>query len=164
MARQTGLSPGDYYLDQSTGDRYEWDGNSWVQTGTAGAAHVTNGSAAQSDGPTTVAAAGNTTLATIDVTGRDRLSVEIAVATQALDAFLIQGRTHASASYQTLYSSANDFNNPIGLLVGTSGDLTSIAAAATGWFVLDARGLESIKLLGSAASDSASVTIRSTVS
>lgn len=131
---------------------------------TSGGMSVGASFAAQSDGATTVAAAGTTTLATYDVQGHSRLSVEISVATQALDAFAITGRTHASASYQTLYNTAGQFLTPTGILVGTSGDLTTIAAGSTGWFLLDVSGLESIRITASAAADSAAVTCRGTVS
>jgi len=39
MARQDGLSRGDVYWD-SSGNKYEYDGDSWNQVGTGGAAHV----------------------------------------------------------------------------------------------------------------------------
>lgn len=121
--------------------------------------------AIQSNGPTTVAAAGSTDLAIYDVGGgARRMMVEISVATQALDGFIIYGRAHPSASYQTLYSISAQYNSPSGLLVGTSGDLTAIAAGASGWFIMDVEGIESVKIAASAALDSAAVTTRATVS
>jgi hypothetical protein len=97
-----------------------------------------------------VAQAGNTDLITIDVSRIARLWVEIAVSGQDLDAFLVKGRTHASGSYQTLVGSvAANYTSPAGIIVGASGDLTTLAAATSGWIALDVRGLNSIKLQAS---------------
>jgi hypothetical protein len=54
---------------------------------------IENGSAAAVACP----AAGNTTIATIANTGRRLLCFHFDVATQALDAFVVQGKAHASA-------------------------------------------------------------------
>jgi len=110
--------------------------------------------------PVTVPGTGNTSIAEFGVSYFSRIAIEIAVATQNLDAFIIQARFHGSASYQTLYSAAGDFTSPAGLLVAASGDLTTITAGAQGWFILDTTAIESIKLLASAAADSAAVTVR----
>jgi hypothetical protein len=109
---------------------------------------------------TTVGGTGNTIVATIPTIGVNVLTAEIAVATQALDVFIISGRPHAKASYQTLFSTASEYINCPGDLIGTSGDLTTIAAGATGFFKMDCRGYESIQLSASAAADSATVTVR----
>jgi hypothetical protein len=104
-------------------------------------------------------ATGNTALLTISTAGLERLFVQISVATQALDAFLIQGRAASGASFVTLFSAAGDFTSPAGLMVDASGDLTTLAASGTGWFVMDVRGLYEVKLLASGAVDSAAVTV-----
>lgn len=98
-----------------------------------------------------VAQSGLTDLAVIDVSDVARLSVEIAVTGQDLDAFLILARFHPSGSYQTLFSTADEFTfvDDVGLLVGTSGDLTAIAASASGWFILDTLGIDAVKLQAS---------------
>jgi hypothetical protein len=43
-------------------------------------------------------------------------------------------------------------------MVGASGDLTTLAAASTGWFILDTRGLARVKVLASG-NGAATVTI-----
>jgi hypothetical protein len=110
-------------------------------------------------GAVTVPASGNTALMTIPVAGLERIFVQVSVATQALDAFIVQGRCAAAASFTTLYSAAADFTAPAGLMVGASGDLTTLAAAASGWFIMDVRGLYEVKILASAAVDSAAVSV-----
>lgn len=98
-----------------------------------------------------VAQSGLTDLAIIDVSDVARLSVEIAVTGQALDAFVILARFHPSGSYQTLFSTADEFtfvDDVATLLVGSSGDLTTLAVGS-GWFILDTLGIDAIKLQAS---------------
>jgi hypothetical protein len=130
-----------------------------LHTDADGSLKVASPHSASSAGPVAVPAAGNTALATISCANHERLFVQFSVATQALDAFLVQARCSADASFATLYSAGADFTSPSGLLVDASGDLTAVAAAGTGWFVMDVRGLYEVKLLASAAVDSAAVTV-----
>ena len=88
------------------------------------------------------------------------LACEIAVATQNITGFIIQGRMHSAGSYQTLYSTTSDFTNVQGILKGTSGDLTTITAGASGWFILDVAGMESITLYATCAASSGTVNVR----
>jgi hypothetical protein len=107
-----------------------------------------------------VPATGNTTLLELPVRGMTRLLVQIAVATQALDAFLIQGRPTPDASLVTLYSTAAAFTSPDGgVVVAASGDLTTLAAGSTGWVLLNVPGFWDVKILASAAVDSAVVQV-----
>lgn len=95
-----------------------------------------------------------TTLATYDVRDKDRLAVEIAVTDNALDQFVIQIQMHESGSGLTAYSAAADYTSVTGILVGASGDLTAITAGASGWFIIDTRGVRNV--IVRAASSSAS--------
>jgi hypothetical protein len=107
----------------------------------------------------TVPGTGNTTLLQVKVQGLERIFVQLSATTQALDAFLIQGKAHADATALTLFSAGADFTSPAGLMIDASGDLTGLAASASGWFVMDVRGLYEVKILASAAADSATVAI-----
>ena len=98
-----------------------------------------------------VAASGNTDLLEIIVDTINELGVTILPTVQAFDAFLVLGKFHPDAAYVTLYSSAGAFTSPAGLVVDASGDLTTLAAAATGWVILDVRPLYAIKFQASAA-------------
>jgi len=95
--------------------------------------------------------AGNTVLLTIPCHGLTRILVQVDVTVQALDAFIIQVRSTNVASLATLYSVAGDYTSPKGLLVGASGDLTTIAAAASGWFIMDVDGLYEVVVSASSA-------------
>jgi len=106
----------------------------------------------------TVGGTGNTTLLEIDTAGLSRIGFYFSVATQNLDAFIIAAKFGEGGSYSTLYSAAGDFTSPSGLLVGTSGDLTTVAASSSGWFIMDVSGVQGIRVQASAAADSASVT------
>ena len=83
---------------------------------------------------------------TMDVEGLARIALRITVATNALAAFAIQGLLHPDDSaYVTLKSTAGQFSSPTGILVDSSGDLTT-QAVGSGWFVMDVAGLSKIKI------------------
>ena len=96
-----------------------------------------------------VAQSGDTTVLELNVSGLERLVVEVAVASKLLDAFSVLGAVHPDGSYMTLFSVAADFTSPAGLMVDASGDITTQAAGSSGWFVLDVRGLDRVKLTAS---------------
>lgn len=75
-----------------------------------------------------------------------RLGLEIAVASHDLVALDIYGRFHKDGSLVLMYTAAGDYTNPRGPLIGTSGDLTIIAAAASGWLIMDVDGLASVAI------------------
>ncbi len=102
---------------------------------------------------TTVALAGLTTIgAAFDVSGFSRLFVQIDNAgANAFDAFEIQGSPDGGTTYEALYSAAGDYTTPAGALVDASGDLTALASGATGWFILDTRGIDYLRIQASAA-------------
>lgn len=143
-------------LDAPT--EYVWDGTVWValpdDEGVM-AAGIGNETAQ----PVTVPAAGTTVVAVLDVSRMERVFVEIDVATQTLDGFIIKGRPSGGVTQHTLFSTSGDYTSPGGLLVGTSGDLTGVAAGNKGWFIMDVQGIEELQLEASAVADSASVTV-----
>ena len=109
-------------------------------------------------GSATLPATGNTVIATIKCDSVERIVFNFDVATQALDAFIISGRAHSSATYVVLYSSDTDYTTVVGILKGASGDLTAQAAATTGQFILHCQGFNQIQVEGSAAVNNAVVT------
>jgi len=100
-----------------------------------------------------VPATGNTVLLIMPTLGMKNLGVEIKPTVHALDAFIIAARFGPNSDFVTLYSSAGQFTSPAGLLIGASGDLTALAAGATGWFVLDIRGLYEVRVSASSTTD-----------
>ena len=104
-------------------------------------------------------AAGNTVLLTLNVLGLTRLFVQFSVATQALDAFLISAKAHPDATAVTIASSAANFTSPVDPIVAASGDLTTTAAAGTGWFLMNVVGLHEVTISASGAVNNAAVTI-----
>ena len=108
-----------------------------------------------------VAQAGNTELLELIVDDISFVGLSIAVTGQDLDTFVVQGRMHQDDSYQTLYSAAGSYTTPTGLIVGASGDLTTLAAAANGWLLLNVLPLYSVKFLASSGNVAGStVTVR----
>lgn len=106
-----------------------------------------------------VPASGNTTLLQIPVAGLERIFVQFDVTLFNLDAFLIRGRCSADATTTTLYSTTGQFTTPTGLLIAASGDLTGVAASASGWFLMDVRGLWDVTIQASATGGTAAVSI-----
>lgn len=106
-----------------------------------------------------VPASGNTILLTIPVESCETMGVEVKPTVNALDAFIIEAKFHPGGDFVTLYSAAGDFTSPAGLVIGASGDLTALAAAATGWVILDTRGLYAVRISASGAADGTLVDI-----
>lgn len=100
-----------------------------------------------------------TPIATIDVKHGTKLGCEIAVTGQAFDQFEIHGRFHPQGAYQKLFSTAGEYISVLGLLTGTSGDLTTIAAGSSGWFTMDVDQLESIVIKAACAADNGSAVV-----
>lgn len=48
-------------------------------------------------------------------------------------------------NFETAFGVSGDYTSPTGILIGTSGDLTILAADATGWFILDCSGIDQIR-------------------
>lgn len=108
----------------------------------------------------TVPAVGDTTILEMIVDDASFMGFSIKALAQALDAFKVQGRMSPDDDYQTLYSDPPHYTTPAGLVVDASGDLTALGAGASGWLLLNVLPLYSIRILASAAADSAIVTIR----
>lgn len=96
------------------------------------------------------------TILEIPINEIKRLTVEIVNTVTAFDQFVILGRPNEDADYVTLYNASADFTSPVGVLVGTSGDLTSLGVA-TGWFIIDTNSLQSLKVQAARASGSNAV-------
>ena len=99
-----------------------------------------------------VAQTGNTDLIDLDVSNLDRIWAQVRVTGQALDAFVVQGLLHPDGTYITLASTAAHYTSPAGIIYGASGDLTALAADATGWVAVDVKGLSRLKFLASSGS------------
>lgn len=78
--------------------------------------------------------------------GAGRISVGLTVAVAPLTGFMIQMQPNESAAWQTLYSANTDYTRPSGVLVGASGDLTTLAVG-TGWFIMDIHGMYAVRIL-----------------
>lgn len=86
-----------------------------------------------------------TSLIAVNVAGYERLTAEIKVAGQALDQFVVKGRTHPGGTMMTLFATGTDFTTPAGMVVDASGDLT-LQAVGSGWLALDVSGWERIEI------------------
>jgi len=87
-----------------------------------------------------------TTLVDYVVASMKRVGINIANAGTLTDQFVLQAQFVEDGAWHTLFNTAGDFTSPAGILVGASGDLTAIADATSGWFILDTDGIFAIRL------------------
>lgn len=90
-------------------------------------------------------------MSNIDVDDCNRVAFHVAVTENNLSEFVISGRFNKTGCYSPLFETSADFANPMGILLGASGDLTT-QAVGNGWFMLNCECLESLQI--SAASNS----------
>jgi len=94
-----------------------------------------------------IPAAGNTVLLDLTVKGLAHLGVQINPTVNDLDAFVVEAKFHPSGDWVSLYTAIT--STPAGLILAASGTLASLAAAATGWFIMDVRGLYGVRISAS---------------
>lgn len=101
------------------------------------------------------------TVITIPCADMERVFIDLATSNDsALDQFGVQGKFNDDATARTLYNTAAAFTSPAGLIVGASGDLTTLAANSNGWLIVDTRGLYQLILQAAqAAGDATTLTI-----
>ena len=101
-----------------------------------------------------------TEIATIEVAGLSRLFLQVTVANHALSQFVISARATNNAPWSVLYATSDDYQTPRGILIGVSGDLSTLGAGEVGDIVLDVRGFYELKFeasSGNAAGSNVSV-------
>ncbi len=92
-------------------------------------------------------------VATIHCANMERVWVSLITSNHsAVDQFVVQIKTTADDTAQTIFSAAADYTAPTGIMVGASGDLTALAANSQGWLCLDVRGLYQVILRAAQAS------------
>ena len=94
-----------------------------------------------------IPATGNTVLLDLTVAGLAHLGVQINPTVNNLDAFVVEAKFHPSGDWVSLYTAIT--STPAGLILAASGTLASLAAAATGWFIMDVRGLYGVRISAS---------------
>ena len=110
-----------------------------------------------SNASVSVVQTGNTTLLDIGIPdGVEKIFLLITVATQAIDAFVVQGKATPADTYATLLSAAGDYTSTNGFNLMASGDLTA-QAVGVGWLLLNTRGLSNVKVLASGGNATPSV-------
>lgn len=97
---------------------------------------------------------GNTPILEVLVDDIDMLGISLKVATQAIDAFVLEGRMSPDDAYQTIKSST--WQTPGGVLIASSGDLTT-QAVGSGWAVIDVRAFYSVRFQASGGNATPSV-------
>lgn len=104
-----------------------------------------------------VAQAGNTTLLEVlNMHMTSRAAVSAAVTGQNLDAFRISFKYHPDQAYILVASAGVDYTTPNWPVLKASGDLTGLAAAATGSCILDTTGVVAMLVEASSANPAGS--------
>jgi hypothetical protein len=93
---------------------------------------------------TNIPASGNTDILEFPTLGLKNVGLVILPTTNDLDAFIISAKFHPNDVFHSIYSAIT--SAPGGLVIAASGTLASLAAAATGWLILDVRGIYAIKV------------------
>ena len=95
---------------------------------------------------TAIPAAGNTDILEFITLGLKNIGVYFDVATNAIDTFVVSAKFHPDAAWVSLYTAIDATPTESPLVIAASGTLASTAAAGTGWFALDVRGIYAIKI------------------
>ncbi len=108
-----------------------------------------------------VAVAGTTSIGEISVLGLNQVVLRLANAAGggALDALTIQYQYHPSGDFVTMVSTAANYTTPNWPVIKASADLTTLAANGSGYVVLDVVGIYKVRILASANTDPATVTL-----
>lgn len=93
---------------------------------------------------TAIPATGNTTILETVTLGLKNIGVAFNVITNNLDAFIVRAKFHPDDTFHDLYTAIT--STPAGLIIAASGTLASTAAAATGWFIMDVRGIYAVQI------------------
>lgn len=93
---------------------------------------------------TAIPATGNTDILELTTLGLKNIGVYFTVATNDLDAFIVSAKFHPDDTFHSLYTGIT--STPAGLVIAASGTLATTAAAGSGWFLLDVRGIYAIKI------------------
>lgn len=102
-----------------------------------------------------IAQSGNTEVCSVDVSGLEHVMVEITVAVNTLDAFLLTAKGHQKGPGLTLASATSDFTTPNAPVIKASGDLTG-QTAGSGWVIVDVRGVRTLVISASSSSSGGS--------
>jgi len=100
-----------------------------------------------------------TTVGEYPVGDMDGVGFHISNAGVLIDQFVIQAQFYDAGPWETMFSAAGDYTSPLGILIGTSGDLTGIADAATGWFIIYPKGIYKLRLRAASSGADTSITI-----
>jgi len=78
-------------------------------------------------------------LLSVNVSLAEFITIELDTTGDPLAALTLEVKGHCANSLYTIACVASDYTNPVGLVRGTSGDLTTLDGI--GWLMLDTRGL-----------------------
>lgn len=95
---------------------------------------------------TAIPAAGNTDILEMTTLGLKNIGVYFDVATNNLDAFIVSAKFHPDDTFHSLYTAIDATPTESPLVIAASGTLASTAAAGSGWFLMDVRGIYALKI------------------
>lgn len=107
----------------------------------------------------TIPASGDTTLLEVPTLGLKNIGVAFDVGVNAIDTFVVSAQFHPDDSFHQIDNAVTA--TPAGLIIAASGTLASTAAAASGWLLMDVRGIYKVRFSASGTvADTTTVAIR----
>ena len=107
----------------------------------------------------TIPATGNTVILEVPTLGLKTIGMDFDVGVNNLDTFVVSAQFHPDGAFQQLYAAVT--STPAGLIIAASGTLASTAAAATGWLIMDVRGIYKVRFSASGTvADTTTITAR----
>lgn len=95
---------------------------------------------------TAIPAAGTTDILEVMTLGLKNIGVYFDVATNDLDGFVVSVKFHPDDTFHSLYTAIDATPTESPLIIAASGTLASTAAAGSGWFLMDVRGIYAVKI------------------
>lgn len=95
----------------------------------------------------TIPATGNTVILEVPTLGLKNIGVSFDVGVNNLDALVVAAQFHPDDTFHDLYNAITA--TPAGLIIAASGTLATTAAGATGWFLMDVRGIYKVRVSAS---------------
>jgi hypothetical protein len=89
---------------------------------------------------------GLTNLIDIDVRDMRRIMIQVKPGANPLTGFEVHAQSATDADFVPFLAVASDYTSPQGILIGASGDLTTLAANTAGWLLMDVSGIATLRL------------------
>lgn len=95
----------------------------------------------------TIPASGDTVIMEVPTLGLKNIGMEFDVGVNNIDTFVVSAQFHPNDTFHQLYNGIT--STPAGLIIAASGTLATTNAAASGWLIMDVRGIYKVRFSAS---------------